>query len=147
MITKMVSRSRIEMNFFGKHRLFVYGTLKKGFRNSYLLRNAKFISQDITVDDDFLMVNLGRAPGLIKTDLCFRGYRVCGEVYELSTLDLLKCDILELNGIRYRRELVGLTGQDELVWIYIYKYNPKKPNRTGVKTYYTENTQTWVGFN
>jgi len=77
----------------GHIKIFVYGTLKKGFKNNYLLKNAIFLQNYITtktypmIDSGFGFPYLLNKPGI--------GKQIQGEIYEISK-DLKKdLDILE----------------------------------------------------
>jgi gamma-glutamylcyclotransferase (GGCT)/AIG2-like uncharacterized protein YtfP len=72
-------------------KLFVYGTLKKGYGNHPVLDGAKFIGNCRMWNAE--MYTLGGYPGLKKTDKledC-----VDGELYEIDDAILKRCDLLE----------------------------------------------------
>jgi gamma-glutamylaminecyclotransferase len=69
-------------------KIFVYGTLKKGFNNNYLLKDAKFVEESsfcgkMYYYGSFPYVNLNET-GEVK-----------GEIYEINDKILGKLDILE----------------------------------------------------
>lgn len=87
--------------------LFVYGTLKRGFRNDHLLRAARYISPARTRDAAYKMV------GVCDSAYDFPGIEegssyVQGEVYEVSSDLLAEVDIFEGVGADYVRRLVAL---------------------------------------
>ena len=70
--------------------LFVYGTLKHGFRNDRLLCNSKFIGEFSV--PGFKMLSLRGFPGLIKSE---QNNRILGEIYNIDDVTLSRCDCLE----------------------------------------------------
>ena len=111
-------------------KIFVYGTLRKGFsRHRYLSLEAKWIGMG-TVKG--LLYDLGSYPGVLLSD---EG-KVKGEVYAIneSTSILQKLDRIEgFNALQPERSLflrtqVEVTMEDRSVeaWIYIL---PSKPER------------------
>ena len=67
-----------------KKYLFVYGTLKKGFRANFLLENEVFISNAKTIDK-FCMISseLGSYP-ILYNNVSNLGKKVYGEIYSVS---------------------------------------------------------------
>lgn len=84
------------------HRIMVYGTLKKGHGNNYLLRSAKFIGQCETVDK-FVLMDFGGFPGLFPAQKGFEPTKVEGELWEVNDATLARCDQLEGHPDWYRR--------------------------------------------
>jgi gamma-glutamylaminecyclotransferase len=106
-----------------KHRLFVYGTLKRGFGNNPLLSRATFLTPAQTADNSFMMFDFGGVPGV--RELSEGGeYAIFGEIYEIDGIDLLNCDILENNGHIYKRKLFNLAGQEDPAWMYALQLDP-----------------------
>ena len=95
-------------------KVFVYGTLKKGFSNHQTLDRSSghFIAECETVAK-FTMVNVGHFPGVIPGD----SYTIKGEVYEVDSLNYL--DMLEGFPHLYVREEVLLANGD-IAWIYLF---------------------------
>lgn len=90
-----------------KHQLvFVYGTLKRGFHNHWLMRQicAEFVSEARTADAFPLVVR--GLPYLL--DLPGEGYRVEGEIYRVSEPGFQLLDRLERHPDWYRRRLLQL---------------------------------------
>lgn len=81
-------------------RLFVYGTLKKGFNNHHFLQDATYI-EEATIKGTLL--NLGWFPGYIPEG---EG-EVHGEVYEINDEILKRIDHLEGHPDFYTRKDVG----------------------------------------
>lgn len=74
--------------------VFVYGSLKMGFENNYILDNATFISDAITCDKFQMYPVIGGAyPFLIKSE---KINYILGEVYKVTEQSILdSLDLLE----------------------------------------------------
>ncbi len=96
-------------------KLFVYGTLKKGFGNNIILRNCEMIDRDSLMD--FEMRSVGWFPAINKKE----GGSVFGEVYRIDPLILRRTDGLEGYPTHYHREIVHTVGGHE-VWAYYYRH-------------------------
>lgn len=95
-------------------KVFVYGTLKRGFGNhEYLLSKSKFLGEHVT-DPAYTMVSCGGFPGVIESG----STPITGEVFEVTEEELLDCDRLEGHPNWYRRKLIP-TPYGE-AWVYIY---------------------------
>jgi len=102
-------------------KVFVYGSLLKGFGNHCLLEDAVFVGE-ATTKPEFTMVSLGAFPGVFldgETPLQ-------GEVYEVDTEQEDRLNGLEgvykadpTQGL-YRREFITLEDGTEDILIYIY---------------------------
>ncbi|MGI0012505.1 MAG: gamma-glutamylcyclotransferase family protein [Nitrososphaera sp.] len=96
------------------HKIFVYGSLKKGFGNHGLLAisNSKFLGSAKT-HPIFTMVDFGTFPGcLINGETAIHG-----EVYEITDEVLAWLDKLEGHPNFYRRvEISSTLGP---VWMYV----------------------------
>lgn len=99
------------------HKVFVYGTLKRGGRLHHNLspnkhKNSRFVCEDTVSNCDLYMIQW--YPGVDDGDGI-----VGGEVYEIDEPMLARMDELEDEGILYRRTLkTTQSGHD--VWIYMY---------------------------
>lgn len=99
------------------HKIFVYGTLKRGGRLHHNLspkkhNNSRFVCEDTVSNCNLYMIQW--YPGVDDGDGI-----VTGEVYEIDDPMLAQMDELEDEGILYRRTLkTTQTGLD--VWIYMY---------------------------
>jgi gamma-glutamylaminecyclotransferase len=98
-------------------RVFVYGTLKRGFGNSWLLKDATFLGRT-TLTGNYRLVEVsgGGFPGLLR-DAEFPERDVGGEVYAVSADELVALDGLEGHPNFYRRELVDT--EHGLAWVYL----------------------------
>ena len=96
-----------------EYYLFVYGTLKKGFSNNYLLENSKFISKAKTLDK-FQLYNCknGYFPFLLKSE---QNNQVNGEVYLIDSRTLINLDDLEDFPKLYLRNLFDVELEDKSI--------------------------------
>lgn len=126
----------------GKTRVFVYGTLKRGYGNNSLLSKSEFIGADTL--KGYKMMSKGAFPAIFKTlDEYFRVY---GEVYEVddSTLEIL--DYLEGVPNHYRR-VTAETVSGRVVEVYVQD-EPKERYKmvTGGTWMGSSNTQCYDAF-
>lgn len=100
-------------------KLFVYGTLKRGFCRSGALRGQTFLGTAST-EPRYRMYDCGTFPGLVEVD---DGLGIQGEVYEIDEACFRHLDDVEGVDINlYRRGLVELEWPypGEEVWAYFY---------------------------
>lgn len=107
-----------------KHRLFVYGSLKKGFfwYNEYL-GNGKSRSLGTFVTGCDFTLYIDALPFMVRED---SECGVKGEVYEVCDEVLRAIDKLESCPVFVRRELIEVTdekGEKVLAWTHVH------PNR------------------
>jgi gamma-glutamylcyclotransferase (GGCT)/AIG2-like uncharacterized protein YtfP len=100
-------------------RLFVYGTLKRGFSRNSVLKNCEG-------NVDFLMfpgkmLSLGAFPALVKYDAVLS--KIWGETYEIDTQILLLVDRIEGYPDLYTREQ-RTTREGHLAWVYFFNQEP-----------------------
>ncbi|MBK1702003.1 gamma-glutamylcyclotransferase family protein [Thiococcus pfennigii] len=97
-----------------EHRVFVYGTLRRGEVNHRLLADAEFLGGHRT-EPCFALYDLGAYPGLT------RGGRtaVVGEVYRVDTAGLRRLDRLEDYPRLYTRTPIASPWGP--AWIYCYR--------------------------
>lgn len=111
------------------HFVFVYGTLKKGFRNHHILSqsDATLMGAGQTVEQTFNMIVQNSksspdkfTPGVIKcpeTKLSIHG-----ELYKVDDAGLKALDILEELGVNYDRIMCDIRCEDgstRKAWIYL----------------------------
>lgn len=72
------------------HKLFVYGTLKKGKGNHGYIGGSSVVSRRTFVEG-YQMYSLGGFPGVVKDDSSL----IYGEVYSIDNKTLEGCDYLE----------------------------------------------------
>lgn len=95
------------------HKVFVYGSLKRGLGNHVLLAGSTFLGLD-KVESGFNMVSLGAFPGVVPAN---PGYPVLGEVWEITDEVLSDLDMLEGHPRFYRRVRVPTRFGE--AWIYV----------------------------
>jgi len=106
----------------GVDLVFVYGTLKKGYGNYRIMKEAggKFIGNAVTLDNFYIMGGAG-IPYVIESDDKEFSSAICGELYKVK--DFKPLDILEGHPSLYKRELIEVVKENgEIVeaWMYIY---------------------------
>lgn len=102
--------------------VFVYGTLKEGHYNHYLLQsaNAKLVEKNVKIDD-FQMRSFGSFP-------CVRSKKdsfIIGDVYEIDEAGLNLLDSLEIP-YGYVREIVKAKINKETKKCYVYSILDRK---------------------
>lgn len=102
-------------------RVFVYGTLMKGFRNNHYLEQAKYICDAKITGYDLYKVST--YPGIVKSQDSAK--IVYGELYEINDDILVKLDELEEEGDLYIRikEKIYNQQNNAIREAYIYIYN------------------------
>ena len=88
-----------------KHRVFVYGTLKRGIHNHHLLEQSTFVGNAYTVDT-FRMFHVGFP--IIFFDNHPDAKSVFGEVYDVDDDTLKRLDRLESEGSMYNRTPINV---------------------------------------
>lgn len=95
-------------------KLFVYGTLKKGHHNHYLLSETEFLQEKIL--PGFKLYYAYGKNSFPVASLSNDEQFISGEVYKIAENDkdtIRTLDRLEANGLAYQRILVNDT------WIYV----------------------------
>ncbi len=96
-------------------KVFVYGSLKRGFGNNTVLGDSPFLSEGMLYGN-FAMFSLGSFPGVIKSK-SHKG-PIHGEVFEVDSQTLSRLDMLEgYNEFNtdlsfYNREMVSVLMPD-----------------------------------
>ena len=98
------------------HKVAVYGTLRKGQRNHYLLEQADYLFDDYIAGT---LSNLGGCPAfhIDPTDLDL----VKVEVYEVDQTTLYDLDRLEGHPYMYKRIKVKLFNKEIQSYTYLYQ--------------------------
>lgn len=104
------------------HKVFVYGTLKKGEPNHHWLTDIKngaasFVAK-ATTDSKYPLVIATRYNIPFLLDRPGDGYNVAGEIYEVDDKMLSNLDILEDHPSLYVRELANVSNDDRYKHIY-----------------------------
>ena len=125
-------------------KVFVYGSLKRGYWNSTILMDSEFLFKATTVDSVYDMFDLGSFPAVVKDG----DSKIEGEVYKIKGRTIQMLDALEGNGSFYNREEILVTDGDkeESAWIYIYCGTlggmvSRYPSRMNL--WYENNTLSW----
>lgn len=96
--------------------VFVYGTLMKGERASYMLDDSVFAGEFLL--KDYAMYNLGRYPGIQPCD----GETVFGEVYFVDGETRMELDRYEEEGSLYDRRMVTVSAGERTMCAEAYIY-------------------------
>lgn len=114
-------------------KVFVYGTLKKGFGNNVLLATSEFVKEAVTKDTYRAHMSLrldpsswtgGWFPMLIAKEDGAEGFQAKGELWEITEDVLLDLDALEGHPHFFRREMIE-TECGEQAYIYLYQTQEK----------------------
>src|SRR5262245_56620 len=107
--------------------VFVYGTLKKGFRNHHLLETSKLVVADVLTSRRYRMLDVGFPVMLPGTEGL-----VQGEVYEVDAETLEQLDRLEGEGRMYHRTVIEVyDDQCRCYKVQAYIGNPEFWERRG----------------
>lgn len=111
------------------HKLFTYGTLKKGLSNSHFIANEKFIKKDTVKGTLFSLTLYGDKPTKqsIKDDICtgwpgliLEGNNIIpGEIYIVKDEIYQRTKQMEISG-GYKEETIK-TQAGETVKIFLFK--------------------------
>lgn len=100
------------------HKVFVYGTLRKGKHNHHLLKGSKFLGEYETGPGYKKIVS--GLPYLLKDE---SGEGCEGELYEVSALTLQLLDRLEGHPDWYERKIITVYKPDKDIgteaWAYL----------------------------
>ena len=103
------------------HKVFVYGSLKKGFGNHRFLEDSKYLGEFVTVGSHYHMFSLGSFPGVVREITDVLSFDIHGELYEVDHDVFRSLDLLESNGSFYTRQYVEVCNDEEgyLAWMYL----------------------------
>jgi len=123
-------------------KVFVYGSLKKGFGNHSFLLGELFLRTTRTKLYDYTMISLDSFPAV------FTGgkHSIEGELYEVSFPTLKMLDVLEGNGELYERTLIELVS-GEKAWMYCFSDRFELPSdyvESSPRVKITDNVATWL---
>ena len=96
-------------------RVFVYGSLMRGFYNHHLLDDRDFVREAQT-EARFELYSLGAFPAMVEGGAT----AIHGEVYEIDAATLGRLDRLEGHPNFYERKQI-LLSDGGLVWAYLLK--------------------------
>jgi len=85
--------------------IFVYGTLKSGYENNYLLNEATFLGKAATVERMYMYSYFGHFPVVVIpiSNIGKLARQIAGEVYTISFETSLNIDLLEEYPIIYNK--------------------------------------------
>jgi gamma-glutamylcyclotransferase (GGCT)/AIG2-like uncharacterized protein YtfP len=104
------------------HRVFVYGTLRRGHRNHFLLKMSNFIGEAATLRP-YWMITTGAFPVVldaVPANFGFSPLAVAGEIYRVDDATLEQLDRLEDKGRAYDRKMTDLYESGHKVQAHIY---------------------------
>jgi gamma-glutamylaminecyclotransferase len=119
------------------HRVFVYGSLKRGHWNNHLLgdHRAAFRGETVTVQRYHMLSGSvegsRRFPIILDDDAAESVCPVSGEIYHVSDQCLALLDRLERVPVSYERKVADVVEDGYPVKAHIYVGNPARWRRSG----------------
>lgn len=106
-------------------KVAVYGTLKKGFHNHYLLENSKFLTKAKSIPKIPMIQGWGFPYAFEKFGI---GHNIQVEIYDVDSECLKSLDLLEgvSSGHYYRKEILFENEKDETFKAFMYFSCDKK---------------------
>ena len=98
------------------YKVFVYGSLKRGFHNFPFLKSSNKVGV-ATTQEPLVMTTLGSFPGVRRPIGDEVGAPVVGEIYSVDEDTLRNLDRLEGNGHFYQREVMATDIGP--AWVYL----------------------------
>ena len=103
--------------------VFVYGSLKQGHWNNYILGTSELVAEGNTLED-FVLMDCGFPFAVeaksVDDSLSHLVSPVLGEVYKVSDESVISSlDRLEGEGSMYKRRRVKISDLCEPVWMYV----------------------------
>lgn len=96
-----------------KHRVAVYGSLRKNLYNHYLMHSADFI-KTVKVDVPFRMISIADLyPALIPNT---ENYSIVFELYKVNDRTSRNLDVLEGYPDYYSKKYITIEGEEYLVY-------------------------------
>jgi gamma-glutamylaminecyclotransferase len=117
------------------HRVFVYGSLKRGHWNCALLSDSEFKGETVTEQRYYMLsgrVAGSRAfPVVLDDDPALSAGPLAGEIYHVNDECLAQLDRLERVPDSYERKIADVTEDGHPVQAFIYVGNPTRWKRSG----------------
>jgi gamma-glutamylcyclotransferase (GGCT)/AIG2-like uncharacterized protein YtfP len=104
------------------HRVFVYGTLRRGQSNHSLLEMSRFIAEAATLRT-YWMITTGVFPVVldaVPADFGLPPLAIAGEIYHVDDATLEQLDRLEREGRAYDRKVTDVHEAGHKVQAHIY---------------------------
>lgn len=106
-------------------KVFVYGSLKRGHYNHYLIKDQKFLREAKT-KKEFSLYDLGSFPAMVENG----SSSIVGEVYQVDKRALKVLDRLESHPHFYRRKEIQLdNGEKVLTYLLNDEYIPASKSK------------------
>lgn len=100
--------------------VFVYGSLRRGMHNHYLLGDSEFVGNGKTVAK-YGMVDVGSFPAVVEPEEGEAGEtEITGEVYRVDAKTLERLDRLEGYPKFYDREPTAIVTADDMLTAWMY---------------------------
>lgn len=111
-------------------KLFVYGTLQRGYGNHIRLRNAEFISTGVSVKP-YVLFNCGfpLAVPFTENEETHPLLPITGELFKVTKAELESCDRLERHPSWYKRTTIQINTDNGIVDAMIYEMPSWSKNR------------------
>ena len=109
--------------------VFVYGTLKKGKRNHFVISDLPFTSKAETNEKGFYLQDNGNFPYLLRTKSKKLAKRIKGEVYSINDSQIAMLDRFEGVPSLYNREIIDVKLENGAIvkaYVYIPNYDPQQ---------------------
>lgn len=111
------------------HYVFVYGTLKKGFRNHRMIQDEEFVGPASTLNNYSMVVTKNTAapfPIVFPDGREGKKGAIYGEVYKVKPKVIRNLDYLESNGTMYKRSITPVyiafkDGSTKKIYAFMYK--------------------------
>lgn len=120
-------------------RVFVYGSLRRGFHNHHFLAAATFLGTAST-SRIFDLWSLGAFPAVTQPGQ----FHVTGEVYDVDRDTLSELDLLEGDGVLYKRRRTDVSaGERGILRVWIYVLLHREPGMRPIQPLACGTIKTW----
>ena len=109
-----------------KNLLFVYGSMKKGFKNNFRLEKENYLGASITKEKYCMFPSVNFTyPYALKED---KRWQLKGELYDITNIDISVIDDFEGVPKFYYRESIEIIWRDQVTKAFIYFRSNDNPN-------------------